>query len=49
VNVGEDLAETRYGQLLVQLVEPPEPPTEQNEDIESDQTEAADEDSVNTA
>ena len=44
VSVGEDLAETRYGQLLVQLLEPPEPPTDRDDDTESDQTEAADED-----
>jgi len=44
VSVGEDLAETRYGQLLAQLLEPPEPPTEQSEDTESDQTKVSDED-----
>ena len=44
VSVGEDLAETRYGQLLAQLLEPPEPPTEQSEDTESNQTKVSDED-----
>ena len=44
VNVGEDLAETRHGQLLVQILEPPEPPTDRDDDTESDQMEAADED-----
>ena len=44
MSVGEDLAETRYGQLLVQLLEPPEPPTEQSEDTGSDQTKVSGED-----
>ena len=44
VSVGEGLAETRYGQLLVQLLEPPDPPTEQSEDTESDQTKGSGED-----
>ena len=44
VSVGENLAETRYGQLLAQLLEPPEPPTEENEDTESDQSKTTDED-----
>jgi hypothetical protein len=41
VSIGEDLAETQYGQLLVQLLEPHEPPTERNDDTESDQTEVS--------
>jgi len=44
VSVGENLAETRYGQLLARLLEPPEPPTEENEDTESDQSKTTDED-----